>query len=161
MDHRARNDAELIRRSRSRAIDYASRHEVMPALEQLQLCWQLSDPSATEAGADVAWVHLLAGNPNSALAMLTIVTRRQRRVTRRVRELIAACVSLDRALWMKALAVCLAGGSALDRIRAALTVVAVRLGLRAGPDVAGPQGESDSDRRRGARNSGGVPHSSS
>ena len=105
---------------------------VLPALEQLQSSWELSRPTATEAGADVAWVHLLAGNPHSALALLTIVTRRQRRVTRRVRELIAACVSLDQALWMRALAVCLARGSILDRIRAASTVVAVRLGLRAG-----------------------------
>ena len=92
--------------------------------------WELYDLTAAEAGAEVARVHLLAGNPHSALAMLTIVTRRQRRVTRNIRELIAACVSLDRALWMRALAVCLAGGTVLDRIRAVTTVVAVRLGLR-------------------------------
>jgi hypothetical protein len=130
--HGVRHETELSRRCRRRAVALAVRRELPPAFEQLESSWKLSCTSTTEAGTDVAWLHLLAGNPDSALAMLSIVTRRQRRMTRRVRALIAACVSLDRALWIRALTVCLARGSTLDRVRAAAAVVGVRLGLRAG-----------------------------
>jgi hypothetical protein len=90
---------------------------------------ELTHHCVVEAGSDVARIHLLAGNPRSALALLSLVTRGRRRLTPRVRDLIAACVAHDRALWVRALALSLARGSIVDRIRAATTVVRVRLGL--------------------------------
>jgi hypothetical protein len=121
-------EEQLIRGCRRRAAAHAVRNELPRAVEELQSSWELNHANTVEAGSDIAWVHLLAGNPHSALAMLALVTRGRRRLTRRVRDLIAACVALDGALWTRALALGLARGSVVDRIRVAATVMRIRLG---------------------------------
>jgi hypothetical protein len=118
---------ELIHGCRKRAATHAARRELPYAFRELQSSWELSRADAVEAGSDVAWVHLLAGDPRSALAMLSIVTRGRRRLTRRARDLIAASVALDRSLWIEALALCLARSSIVDRLRVATSVVRVRI----------------------------------
>ena len=78
---------------------------------------------AVEMMSDVAWVHLLSGAPERALAMLSMAVRGVDEIPLVTRRALAACVHANRGLVLRALRVAVSSGRARDRIGAAHAVL--------------------------------------
>jgi hypothetical protein len=126
---------EFVHLHRARAIAHAAARELEPAVVHLEESWHLMPAVEVDPAADLAWLHLLAGDVASALDKLKVGTRGVRRVTPRATDLLVACVGLQPRLWTAALDVALHGGTLLQRIRAAVAVLRARVDVRSQTEI--------------------------
>ena len=112
---------------RARAFALAVEGTVDGALDELTEGWTEDWPTPPMFAADVARVHLLAGDASCALDALDLAVRSTDRPYPGTLELAERCVERERGLWRKALAV-VRRAPAADR--AAGTVRIVRAATR-------------------------------
>jgi hypothetical protein len=115
---------------RARAIAHATAQEIEPAFAEIEASWHLMPPATCDQAADLAWLYLFSGDLPSSLETLKPVTDDEKRMTPRIRELLATCVALDPALWKTALGTATARGTVVQRVRAGLAVLATRARTR-------------------------------
>jgi hypothetical protein len=112
---------------RARAFALAVQGDGDGALAELNEGWTEEWPFPSAYATDVARVRYLAGDYEDALGALQLAVRGAEQIEPGLPELASDCVRRSRRLWLRALRLALAGGTAPQRAGAAWAILRARV----------------------------------